>query len=111
MKKKYRIKKSEEFQKIIYKRHSKANRSFIIYFNPKREKNARIGISVSKKMGNAVVRNKLKRQIRMMVDEIFDFKHGQYDIIVIVRPNYLKQNYQNNKKDLEYIFKQAKIKR
>jgi len=111
MKKKFRIKKNEEFQKIIYKRHSTANKSFILYYDIKKEEKARVGISVSKKMGNAVVRNKIKRQIRMMVDDIFSYNSADYDIIVIVRPNYSKQKYQINKKDLEYSFKHAKMKR
>lgn len=41
---------------------------------------------VGKKLGNAVVRNKIKRQVRSMVDDCFDFNEA-FDTIIIVRPS------------------------
>ena len=58
--------------------------------------------------GNAVVRNKIKRQVRMMVDELFDFTE-KFDTIIIVRPKYHQENYGNNKKGLERLKKKVKI--
>ena len=109
MKKKNRVKKNEEFQEIIRRRNSYANRSFVVYTSKRKEAEARVGISVSKKMGNAVKRNKIKRQLRMMIDEIYDYRSENLDLLVIVRANYSKQNYLNNKKDLEMAIKNAKI--
>ncbi|MBR4484136.1 MAG: ribonuclease P protein component, partial [Erysipelotrichaceae bacterium] len=54
MKKLYRVRKNEEFSKIIALKHSAANAFFVVYSSPKKEGNARVGISVSKKLGNAV---------------------------------------------------------
>ena len=55
----------------------------------------RVGISVSKKLGNAVVRNKIKRQIRAMCDGVIDFSKG-YDLIIIVKNEYLNNDYHSN---------------
>ena len=63
---------------------------------------ARIGISVGKKLGNAVQRNKIKRQVRSMVDSLFDFSEA-YDAILIVRPVYTKKSYQENLDDLKKV--------
>lgn len=109
MKKIYRVRKNEEFQKLIAGRRFVSSGTFVIYFKKKREDHARVGLSVSKKLGNAVKRNKVKRQVRMMLQECFEI-HGEYDVIVIVRQHYLKQNYADNKKDLETILKKVKIK-
>ena len=46
MNKEKRIRKNEEFQAIIAKKHSSANRCFIIYYDLKKQDNARVGISV-----------------------------------------------------------------
>ena len=84
MKKELRVKKSTEFETIIKKRKSVANREFVLYWNPNDLEHMRIGLSVGKKIGNAVARNKTKRQVRMMVHELFT-KEDHNDYILIVR--------------------------
>lgn len=108
MKKKYRIKRNEEFQEIIGRKQFKTSQSFVLYFKNKKEEKPRIGLSVSKKLGNAVERNKIKRQVRMMIQECSDFS-GEKDAILIIRKPYLNNNYQDNKKDLETLLKKVKI--
>ena len=104
MKKEYRVKKNEEFSRIIKKRQSLANHSFIIYYLKNDLDHSRIGISVSKKLGNAVIRNKIKRQVRMMVQQTVNFKDN-YDYIVIVRNKYLDLDFSSNLKELGYLYK------
>lgn len=50
MKKEYRVKKNEDFSRIIKRKQSMANRTFIIYYLKNDIGHARIGISVSKKI-------------------------------------------------------------
>ena len=111
MKKYNRIRKNEEFSRIIGNHHSKASNNFIVYASERQEDHTRIGISVSKKLGNAVTRNKIKRQVRMMLQELVDFDENEHDYIVIVRHSYLENAYLENKKDLEKILKTCKIKK
>ena len=58
MKKELRIKKNEEFSKIISLNKSFSNSLYKMYYAQSSEKNSRVGISVSKKIGNAVIRKK-----------------------------------------------------
>ena len=109
MKKIYRIKKNEEFNSIISKKHSLASACFVVYFLDKKLEHARAGISVSKKLGDAVDRNKIKRQLRTMIVSLVDFENCQKDFIVIVRKPYLQQEYKDNLSDLEKLFKKAII--
>lgn len=108
MKKKYRVKKNEEFQAIMGRRKFYRSPSFIVYIKEKSLNISRIGISVPKKLGNAVVRNKTKRQIRSMLDDI-GFGNYDYDFIIIVRKVYFNQEYEENRKDLEKLLKHVKI--
>lgn len=108
MKKQYRVKKTNEFSDIMkYKKFYTAP-SFVIYVKSRKEDHPRIGLSVGKKMGNAVVRNKIKRQVRMMLQEICTFEEN-FDMIVLIRVQYHEENYRNNKKVLERLIKKVKI--
>jgi ribonuclease P protein component len=72
---------------------------------------ARVGVSVSSKLGNSVVRHKIKRQFVSMIDEILNFNLN-YDVIIIARKKFLdmsyKENYDSLKKDIEKIFEGRK---
>ena len=109
MKKERRIKKSEEFQSMIKNKKHIASNLFVIYYKQKEEEKNRVGISVSKKLGNAVVRNKLKRQVRMMVQEVGCLDLN-VDILILVRKSYLVNTYDINKKGLETLIKKVKIR-
>jgi len=108
MKKKYRIRKNQEFQQIIQKKKFVVNQSFSIYYKVKQEEYGRFGISCGKKIGNAVIRNKVKRQVRMMLLELDAFSKP-FDAIVIIRQTFLEQEYEKNKKDLALLLKKVKI--
>lgn len=108
MKKQYRVCKSYEFSSIMKEKKYYACPSFVIYVKPRAYDHARVGISVGKKLGKAVQRNKIKRQVRMMVDDLFDFQE-KFDTILIVRPKYNEENYINNKKSLERLKKKVRI--
>ncbi len=110
MKKLYRIKKNEEFQKIISKKQSVANKNFVIYFVQKSMPFARVGISVSKKLGTAVDRNLYKRRLRMLINDLINFDDYEYDLIIIIRNSFINSTFLDNKKQLENIIKKVKIK-
>ena len=87
MRKSYRVKKESEFQRVFETHQSVANRKFIIYQMAKPgQPHFRVGISVGKKVGNAVNRNWVKRRIRQTLLEVKPQLKAEVDFLVIARP-------------------------
>jgi len=108
MKKQYRVKKSSEIESILKNRKYSSNSYFTIYKkNNKETSHFRYAMSVNKKIGHAVVRNRLKRQVRAIIREfnIID----NVDIFIIVRNKILNLSFQEMKKQLEDLFKKQKL--
>lgn len=95
MNKKNTIKKYNEFLEIINRKQFLRNHLYTVYFREPIEEYSRIGILITKKNGNAVSRNKIKRQIRMILNNDYIEKLNK-DIIIIVSKNYDKNDYSNN---------------
>ena len=108
MRKELRIKKSQEFSEIMKNRKFYSSPVMTIYVKPKTKEINRVGLSVGKKVGNAVMRNKVKRQLRMMVQETYTFEEN-FDTIILVRPKFVEESYISNKKVLEMLLKKVKI--
>ncbi|RFU62537.1 ribonuclease P protein component [Peribacillus glennii] len=108
MKKKLRIKKNDEFQNVFQNGESFANRQFVVYVLDKPNQDYfRIGLSVSKKMGNAVVRNQIKRYIRQSFLELMDdIKIGR-DYVVIARKPTSEMDFFQVKKSLIHVLKRS----
>ena len=87
------LKKNADFQEVYRKGKSAANRLLVLYISERDDRSSRIGISVSKKVGNSVVRHRVVRKVR----EIFrlhweDVRKGQ-DIVVVARPSANASDY------------------
>jgi len=108
--KRQRIKKNEEFQTVFKKGKSFANRQFVVYCLKKENQTAfRIGLSVGKKIGNAVVRNRVKRYLRQTFLELKDEVRQDMDYVIIARNQAANLDFHETKKSLEHVLKIAKV--
>ena len=78
------VKSNEEFNLVINKGQVYKNKHFVLYTMNNTLDNYRIGISVGKKVCNAVNRNKLKRQVRNILDYHKNLYSKSRDYIIIV---------------------------
>ena len=79
------LKKNRDFQNVYRKGKSYANKYFVMYVLANGSENNRIGISVSKKVGNSVIRHHITRLVReayRLHEEMFN---SGLDIVVIAR--------------------------
>ena len=87
------LKKNEDFKKVFDEKKSCANKYLILYYRENELDVNRLGIQVSKKVGNSVVRHRLTRLIResYRLNEN-KFKRG-YDLVVIARSDAKGKTY------------------
>jgi ribonuclease P protein component len=110
LKKKFRIKKNKDFQIVFKQGKSFANRQFIIYVLKKNEQSKfRIGLSVSKKIGNSVMRNRIKRRIRQSFFELKDFIKEENDYVIIARKPAAEMEFHEIKSSLIHLLKLSKV--
>jgi len=93
MKKMNIVKKKHEFSEIIHSKIYTANKLFAIYYRKNNLNISRFGITVSKKIGNAVVRNKIKRQLKNIIDKNEKLFPKDLDYIIIVRRSVLEHSF------------------
>ena len=109
MKKIYRIKKNEDIKLVLDNKKSAGNKNYIIYIMKNSEaKNFRVAMSVSKKIGNAVVRNRQKRLIRQVFNSNKD-KINLYEIFVIARSNVVNLTYNEIEQNILHLLKKLNV--
>ncbi|CCY78846.1 ribonuclease P protein component [Mycoplasma sp. CAG:877] len=99
MRKLYVVKNARDFEKIIKTGKLAKNKSFIIYYSDNDLPYNRYGISVGKKLGNAVYRNKYKRKIRAIIDNYKKSYINHQDYIIILRRSAKDKEYHDLEKD------------
>ena len=109
MKTKSGLKKNADFQHVYKRGRSIANPLFVIVYFKNRFGYTRVGFSVSKKFGNAVERNRIKRQLREIYRQnTFMIKDG-FDIIFVVRKNAKQASFSDMQKAVIKLLSGAKI--
>lgn len=107
MKKKNIVKTKEEFNMIIKSGICNKNKYFVVYSMKNEKKYDCFGISVGKKIGNAVVRNKYKRKIRSIVDIYRKDYINSQDYIIILRSSCLSIPFDEMKNNLISLLKKG----
>jgi len=104
-----RIKSNEDFVYTVRNSRALKSPSYIVHFKNNELSICRVGISVSKKLANAVMRNRIKRQIRAMCDSLINYSLHAFDIVIVVKEPFLKNDFNTNKELLMKIFEQIGI--
>jgi len=106
MKKNETIKSKQEFSNLIKNSKYIKNNDYVIYYNENNLEKKRFGIAISKKIGNAVTRNKLKRQTREIIDKLKTLFKNNTDYIIMIRRGCLNTSFKDRLVNLEKILKE-----
>ena len=105
MDKKYRLRNNEDFRKVYDKGKNYWNRNLVLYKMKNGLDYSRVGFTVSKKIGNSVVRNRVKRRLREIFRKNCDRVKGEYDIIIIPKKNVVDIGHRELESAMLHILK------
>ena len=100
------LKKNSDFQKVYRQGKSYANRYLVMYVLENHTEGNRLGISVSKKVGNSIIRHRVTRVIREIMRLHWEDVHQGYDIVIVARKSARESEYKKFESAILHLLKQ-----
>lgn len=109
MDKRYRLRNNMEFKRVYKDGKNYWNRNLILYVRKNNMENSRVGYSITKKIGNSVVRNKVRRRMKEILRLNFSNVKDGYDLIFIPKRNVVDISYKELESAILHILKLSKV--
>lgn len=109
MEKKYRIRKNMEFKNIYKVGKNYWNRNLILYVKNNGLNETRVGYTITKKIGNAVTRNKIRRRMKEIYRSNFHNIKDGYDLIFIAKRSIVDISFEELEGSMIHIMSIAKL--
>jgi len=95
------LNQNKDFRRLYYRGKSAAGKNLVTYVMKNRQRQTRVGITSSKKIGKAYQRNRARRVIRAAYAPLAPRLNGNYDIVFVARSATCSVKMQEVYKDME----------
>lgn len=109
MKKDLRIRKNREYKRVYKYGKNYWNKHLILYIMKNNLEVSRVGFTVTKKIGNAVTRNKIRRQMKEIYRLNYENVKSGYDLVFIPKKNVVNMPYSKLENSMIHIMNIAGI--
>ncbi|MBR2390875.1 MAG: ribonuclease P protein component [Clostridia bacterium] len=104
-----RLKKRYQFNYVYKAGAHFSDKALVLYVTPAKTKSIKVGFSVTKKIGKAVVRNFTKRRLREIVAKQLPNLKQNYNIIVVAKDNISSFSFADLEKQFAKLLSQAEL--
>ena len=109
MNRSYSLKKNKSFRYVYRRGKTFVYDSLSICYVMKKTPGLQVGFSVSKKIGKAVIRNRVKRRLKEAFSQVLNDVKPNVLVIIIARPGIAEKDFAAIKKNLERLLQKAKL--
>jgi ribonuclease P protein component len=103
------LRRKAEFEAIASAGSTRSTRLLVLKSLPRVQAPTRIGLSVSRAVGGAVQRNRVKRRLRELVRERYDELETGWDLLLIARPDAARATYPELREALGSLLRRSSI--
>ena len=109
LKKINRLKKRYQFNYVYRSGEHFSGEFIVLYIASSKTKNIKIGLAVTKKIGHAVVRNRIRRQLREIIKKQVPILKQNYNLIVVARDNITSASFEKLSIEFSKLIKKANL--
>ena len=104
-----RLKKRYQFNYVYKSGEHFSGEHMVLYLVSSKTKNIKVGLAVTKKVGKAVVRNRVRRQLREIIKKQVPSLKQNYNLIVVARDNITSASFENLTNEFLKLIKKANL--
>lgn len=101
------LKSGRDFERVFRHGRSFADRELVVFAHRRRQPGSRVGFCVSRKLGKAVVRNRVRRRLREVVRTHWETIQPRWDLVILARKGALEVSYQSLQESLLTLLRKA----
>ena len=109
MKKENRLKKRKQFNWTFKNGKSLHSKDLVLVYTSSYAKEFKVGFSVTKKVGKAILRNKIKRRLKAIVFEYQNLILPKHTMIFVAKPSAATTEFLDIKSQVEMLLKKANL--
>jgi ribonuclease P protein component len=107
VKRRFRLNKDNDFKRVRQFGRTFSHPLIVLIIDSNENKISRVGIIVSKALGNAVNRNRIKRQVRACMASMLEQISGAWDMVLIPRPAISGSDFSTIEKALQDVLRRS----
>ena len=104
MKRRSRLLRSADFDRTLRSGRRAASEYLALFVSDNEVGRPRVGLAVSRKLGNAVVRNRIKRRLRELIRPLLTRAEGGCDVVIVARARAVDAEFGRLRQEIEMLW-------